>query len=239
MHLYDSFQVNYIISERGRRRRVTRTKFRTMWTGVLEHRTHELLPFGMRTRLLSFSVLPLQQAAAGTAAAPIQVAAEISTVVIAVVSVFLLVVALTLVLQVKKLLASLQKHVQPVTDRARVAAENVEYISAVVREDVQSVRASVSGLSDRLKEASDRMEERVEEFNALMDVVQDEAESVLLDTAAVVRGVRAGAQTMGGGVAGATSGGDAQASTPLDGEDDSEGEDEVGEAMAREAPERQ
>ena len=178
----------------------------------------------MRTRLLSFSVLPLQQAAAGIAATPIQVAAEVSTVVIAVVSVFLLVVALALVLQVKKLLGSLQQHVQPVTDRARIAAENVEYISAVVREDVQKVRTSVSGLSDRLKEASDRMEERVEEFNALMDVVQDEAESVLLDTAAVVRGVRAGAQTMGGGVAGATPGGDAQESPRLDGEDDSEGE---------------
>jgi hypothetical protein len=187
--------------------------------------------------LLSFSVLPLQQAAAGTAATPIQLAAEVSTVVIAVVSVLLLVVALALVLQVKKLLGSLQQHVQPVTDRVRVAAENVEYISAVVREDVHRVRTSVSGLSDRLKEASDRMEERVEEFNALMDVVQDEAESVLLDTAAVVRGVRAGARTMGEAVAGATPGGDAQESTPLDGEHDSRGEDEVGEAKAREAPE--
>ena len=191
----------------------------------------------MRIRLLSVSVIPLQQAAAGTAATPIQVAAEVSTVVIAVVVVFLLVVALALVLQVKKLLKSLQQNAQPVTDRARVAAENVEYISAVVREDVQRVRTSVSGLSDRLKKASDRMEERVEEFNALMDVVQDEAESVLLDTAAVVRGVRAGAQTVGEGVVGATPEGDAQGSTPLDGEDDSEVDDEVDEAMAREAPE--
>ena len=187
--------------------------------------------------MLSVSVIPLQQAAAGTAATPMQVAAEISTVVIAVAVVFLLVVALALVLQVKKLLKSLQQSVQPVTDRARVAAENVEYISAVVREDVQRVRTSVSGLSDRLKKASDRMEERVEEFNALMDVVQDEAESVLLDTAAVVRGVRAGAQTVGEGVAGATPEGDAQGSTPLDDEDDSEVDDEVDEAMAREAPE--
>ncbi len=187
--------------------------------------------------MLSVSILPLQQAATGAAATPIQVAAEISTVVIAVVSVFLLLVALALVLQVKKLLGSLQQHVQPVTDRARVAAENVEYISAMVREDVQSVRTSVSGLSERLKEASDRMEERVEEFNALMDVVQDEAESVLLDTAAVVRGVRAGAQTMGKGVAGVAPVGTAGQSPDLDGEDNSEGGDEAGEAMAREAPE--
>ena len=190
------------------------------------------------TRLLSVSALPLLQQAAGTAATSIQVAAEVSTVVIAVMSMLLLVVAFALAWQLKKLVGSLQNHIQPVAERARAAAENVEYISAVVREDVRRVRASVSGLSDRLKEASDRMEERVEEFNALMDVVQDETESVLLDTAAVARGVRAGAQTMGEGGAQATSAGDAPRPTPLEGVDDSEAEDDVGEAMTREAPER-
>ncbi len=214
----------------------------------------------MMTRLFSLSVFPLQQAAAGSASTPIQVAAEISTVVTAVILVLLLVVAFALILQVRKLLRSLQQHIQPVADRARVAAENVEYVSAVVREDVQRVRASVSGLSDRLKEVSDRMEERVGEFNALMDVVQDGAESVLLDTAAVVRGVRAGAQSIGEGVAGAAQEG-TRRPTPLEEGDNAEtddseahdseaeseagseakyatGEDEVGEAIAREAPER-
>ena len=190
------------------------------------------------TRLLSVSALTLLQQAAGTAATSIQVAAEVSTVVIAVMSMLLLVVAFALAWQLKKMVGSLQNHIQPVAERARAAAENVEYISAVVREDVQRVRASVSGLSDRLKEASDRMEERVEEFNALMDVVQDETESVLLDTAAVARGVRAGAHTMGEGGAQATSAGDAPRPTPLEGVDDSEAEDDVGEAMTREAPER-
>ncbi len=195
----------------------------------------------MMTRLLSISVLPLQQTVASTAPNALQVAAEVSTVVIAVISVLLLVVTLLFLVQLKRLLGSVQQHVQPVTDRARVAAENVEYITALVRQDVQKVRASVSGLSDRLGEASERMEERVEEFNALMDVVQDEAESVLLDTAAIVRGVRAGAQTIGGSVAEAAPGGDAQERASLEGGDDSEAEDGVDgvdEAMAGEAPER-
>ena len=191
----------------------------------------------MTILLLPVLLVALQQGAVGTAATPIQVAAEVSTVVIAVVAVLLLVVALALVLQVKKLIGSLQQHIQPVADRARVAAENVEYVSAVVREDVQKVRASVSGLSDRLKEASERMEERVGEFNSLMDVVQDEAEAVLLDTAAVVRGVRAGAQTMGEGVAGAMTGEGTRESTTHGEGIDPEAEDQVGEAMAREAPE--
>jgi len=179
------------------------------------------------TRLLSVSVLPLQQQAAGGAGTSLQVAAEVSTVVIAVMSMLLLVVALALAWQLKKLVGSLQSYIQPVAERARVAAENVEYISAVVREDVQRVRASVSGLSDRLKKASDRMEQRVEEFNALMDVVQDETESVLLDTAAVVRGVRAGAQTMGEGGVQATPR-DTPEPTPLDGVDDPAAESEAG-----------
>ena len=190
----------------------------------------------------SISALPLQQTVAGAAPNTLQVAAEVSTVVIAVISVVLLVVVLLFLRQLRRLLGSIQQHVQPVTDRARVAAENVEYITALVREDVQKVRASVSGLSDRLGEASDRMEGRVGEFNALMDVVQDEAESVLLDTAALVRGVRAGAKTIGGSAARAAPGGDTREPAPLEEGDDSETEgeveDAVGEAMAGEAPER-
>lgn len=196
-------------------------------------------------RLLSISVFPLQ-AAASTAPSALQVATEISTVVIAAISVILLVIVLLFLVQLKRLLGSLQRHVGPVTDRARVAAENVEYVTALVRQDVQKVHMSVSGLSDRLGEASERMEERVEEFNALMDVVQDEAESVLLDTAALVRGVRAGAKSVGGNVAGAPPGGDPHEPAPVEGGEDSEAgdagedqvEDEVGEAMAGEEPGR-
>jgi hypothetical protein len=99
------------------------------------------------------------------------------------------------------------------------------------------------------------MEERVEEFNALMDVVQDEAEAVLLDTASVVRGVRVGAQTMSESVVGAAPREGTKAPTPpehqgesdagKDGDESGAGGDEDGsatgnsgaEAMAKEAPE--
>ncbi len=175
-------------------------------------------------RLLIPALLPLQ----GTTQALVepgvlQVAADISAVALAAISALLLLTMLVLLLQLRKLLAALQRQLQPVADRARVAAENVEYISAVAREDVQKIHSSVAGLSDRLKDASQRMEERVEEFNALMDVVQSEAESVLLDTAAAVRGVRAGAQTIGEGVASEES--DAEAApTPGDGESEEPGD---------------
>jgi hypothetical protein len=57
----------------------------------------------------------------------------------------------------------------------------------------------VKALTDRLQLASERMEERIEEFNALMEVVQDEAEGIFIDTASTVRGVRAGARSIAGG----------------------------------------
>ncbi len=40
------------------------------------------------------------------------------------------------------------------------------------------------------------MEERIEEFNALMEVVQGEAEDIFIDTAATVRGVRESARSI-------------------------------------------
>ena len=82
-----------------------------------------------------------------------------------------------------------------------LTAENVEYISAVVRTDIQKVNDSVTKITSRLNDASDHMEDRIAEFNALMQVVQSEAEDIFLDTAAAARGVRAGARTLSVGAA--------------------------------------
>ena len=77
--------------------------------------------------------------------------------------------------------------------------DNVEFITGALRTDVQKLNASVTALTDRLHQASDRMEERIEEFNALMEVVQEEAEEIFIDTAATVRGVRESAAAIGRG----------------------------------------
>ncbi len=92
----------------------------------------------------------------------------------------------------------LEKDAAPVLDRARIVAENLEFITGAVRNDVQKVNESVSRLNDRLRKASDRMEERIQDFNALVEVLQEEAEELALDTAAAVRGVRAGTRKLAG-----------------------------------------
>lgn len=127
----------------------------------------------------------------------LQTASDISLVVMAVGSGVVLIAVAVVLLQIRKLLRTLNEQVKPVTERAKVAAENVEYISAVVREDVQRVHDSIGAITERLHDASDHIEDRVQEFNALMEVVQGEAERVFIDTAATVRGVQAGARSMG------------------------------------------
>jgi len=92
---------------------------------------------------------------------------------------------------------SVHQHLGPVSDRARSISDNVQFITQALRTDVERLNASVKALTARLHQASDHMEERIREFNALMEVVQEEAEDIFLDTAATVRGVREGARSMG------------------------------------------
>ena len=96
----------------------------------------------------------------------------------------------------RKVARSAERKADPLLDRSRSVAANVEFITATIRTDVEGLHQSVRGLADRLKQSSSQMETRIEEFNALMDVVQGEAEDVFLDTAATARGVRAGARRL-------------------------------------------
>lgn len=92
----------------------------------------------------------------------------------------------------EELRRAVHQNIGPVSDRARGISDNVEFITGALRTDVARLTDSVKALTDRLHQASNRMEERIEEFNALMEVVQSEAEDIFIDTAATVRGVREG-----------------------------------------------
>jgi methyl-accepting chemotaxis protein len=130
----------------------------------------------------------------------IMVAAYVSQVVIAAAILVLAILGGMLFWRMNVLLRELQRSAKtslaPVSDRAGRITDNVEFITQALRTDVEALNASVRSLSERLQLASDRMEDRVEEFNALMEVVQGEAEEMFLDTASTVRGVREGARTI-------------------------------------------
>lgn len=90
----------------------------------------------------------------------------------------------------------LEEQSQPVFERAAGVADNVDAVSRSLRDEARHLTGSVRALSDRLRQASTHMETRIDEFNALLEVVQAEAEETFLKTAAAVRGVGAGARAL-------------------------------------------
>lgn len=133
---------------------------------------------------------------------PLSVAADWALIVVAAAVVVTALTALLLLLRTSRSMTRIgreaSRKADPLLERGKSVAANVEFISATLRTDVEGLHRSVRALSDRLKQASDHMETRIEEFNALMQVVQGEAEDVFLDTASTARGVREGARTLVG-----------------------------------------
>ncbi|MCH1570184.1 MAG: hypothetical protein L7S64_02485 [Longimicrobiales bacterium] len=136
-----------------------------------------------------------QAAASGTTLATLS---DVASIVIAVGLLVLVLVALSVFLRLNRLLGDMkglaQENIGPVSDRAKLISDNLEFITQALRTDVERLNSSVRALSDRLHQASEHMEDRIEDFNALMEVVQGEAEEIFLDTASTVRGVKAGAR---------------------------------------------
>jgi len=157
----------------------------------------------------------------------LSVASDVAIIVVAVAVVALALVAAATLLRVggavREMRIGVRQNLGPVSDRARSISDNVEFITQALRTDVERLNTSVKALTDRLQLASERMEERIEEFNALMEVVQNEAEDIFLDTASTVRGVRAGARSIGAASA-------AKRRTPkpeVEGDDDGTASDEA------------
>ena len=91
---------------------------------------------------------------------------------------------------------TLIERIDPLVERAHAVAENVEFVTSAVRAETRKLSDTVNGLTVPLDRFSDRLEERVEEFNLLLMIAQKEAEDLFVDTAATVRGVRAGARAL-------------------------------------------
>ena len=147
---------------------------------------------------MGISTVSLAQAAARDAT--LATLSDVATIVIAAAMLILVLVAISVFVRLSRLLGEMKgvakDNIGPVSDRAKLISDNLEFITQTLRNDVERLNSSVRALSDRLHQASDRMEERIEDFNALMEVVQGEAEDIFLDTASTVRGVRAGARQM-------------------------------------------
>jgi uncharacterized protein YoxC len=94
--------------------------------------------------------------------------------------------------KVSDMLDKIYGDVNPLMRHASAIADNVDYITTSIRVDVQQVSQTVAAVSQRLQDALAGAEDRVKQLNALLDVVQEEAESAFVTTASTIRGVQTG-----------------------------------------------
>ena len=92
-----------------------------------------------------------------------------------------------------KLLERIEADVMPLTKHAHAIADNLDYITTAIRADVGMIQDTLKAGREGLERGLVKTEEKINEFNALLDVVQGEAEGIFVSTAATVRGVRTGA----------------------------------------------
>jgi uncharacterized protein YoxC len=98
--------------------------------------------------------------------------------------------------KVSDLLDRVYGDINPLMRHASAVADNVNYITTSIRTDVQQVNATIAAANQRLQQAVALTEQRLSEFNALLEVVQEEAETMFIATASTVRGVRTGAAAL-------------------------------------------
>jgi uncharacterized protein YoxC len=96
--------------------------------------------------------------------------------------------------KVSNMLDKIYGDINPLMRHASAIADNVDYITTSVRVDVQQVSQTVAAVNQRLQQAVSAAEMRINELNALLDVVQEEAESAFVVTASTLRGVKTGIQ---------------------------------------------
>ena len=94
--------------------------------------------------------------------------------------------------KVSDMLDKIYGDINPLMRHASAIADNVDYISTAVRVDIQQVSQTVAAVNQRLQQAAGAAEERINQLNALLEVVQEEAESAFVTTASTIRGVKKG-----------------------------------------------
>lgn len=99
-------------------------------------------------------------------------------------------------LRMNRILERIYADITPIVRHANSVADNVNYITTSIRNDVQQVSATIATANERLQEGMKTTERRLRDFNALLKVVQEEAEQMFVSTASAVRGVQTSASAM-------------------------------------------
>jgi uncharacterized protein YoxC len=87
---------------------------------------------------------------------------------------------------------------EPLVEKMTRLADDASAITDMVRRRVGDLMDTVADLNGSMKGARREAEKRIREFAAVLDVVQTEAEQLLLDAAATARGVQVTAAALRG-----------------------------------------
>jgi hypothetical protein len=128
----------------------------------------------------------------------VDVAADVATIVIALAIIVIGLVAIYGALKVRGMIKRIRGDFDPAIRNLTAASEQAKAISGTLRKNVDELSGTVSQTNDKVRRATEAAEERLAELNALLGVVQREAEDVFVRTASAVRGVQVGAGALRG-----------------------------------------
>lgn len=101
-------------------------------------------------------------------------------------------------LKFDRMLDSIRTDVAPIVSNVHSISDNLNFITTSIRSDVAKLHETIDSGNERVRRAIDQSERRVKEFNALLAIVQEEAEGLFISTASTVRGVQEGTRTFHG-----------------------------------------
>lgn len=95
-----------------------------------------------------------------------------------------------------KVIAELAPRAQPLLDGATRVAADASAITESLRRKITDVLDTVEHVNTRLRAATDAAEQKVQHFGAVLDVVQGEAEEMILGAASTARGIHTTARAL-------------------------------------------
>jgi hypothetical protein len=93
-------------------------------------------------------------------------------------------------------LDTLTKDTQPLLANANAIVRDARDMVATVKRDVTVVSDAAAAMGDTLLDAAEITAQRVDDVNAVLDVIQDELEETAITAVSAIRGARLGTQAM-------------------------------------------
>ena len=129
----------------------------------------------------------------------------VGAVALSVISLAVLGVAIASLFAIRKLIAQIDRTLgqvvpkfDPLLTSVTRIADDAEDVSSAFKHRVNNLMKTVDELNERFLSVADDVEIRVRKFGTVADVVQAEAEEILLDAASTARGVHTASQVLRG-----------------------------------------